>query len=118
MKRFTYGRADTTWDTRCSKFTFSNPKTSDGTYFSVKRVESAIPFLHELMVIDGQHLNRVHVMRLDVLHQSVIGYSNLDHDCAAVIFNVRHTNARRPRPTSTCQRLFGPSNDWQQRARC
>lgn len=74
---------------------FRNPKTSDNTYFSVKRVESAVPFLHELMVIDGQHLNRVHVMRLDVLHQSVIRYSNLDHDCEAVIFNVWH-NKRAP----------------------
>lgn len=86
-----YLRADRhNGDIRCSKCMLRNPKTSDNTYFSVKRVESAVPFLHELMVIDRQHLNRVHVMRLDVLHQSVIGYSNLDHDCAAVIFNVWH----------------------------
>jgi hypothetical protein len=48
-------------------------------YFSMKRVKSTIPLFHTLLVAVWQHLDRVHIVWLDILHQPVFRYGDFSH---------------------------------------
>lgn len=78
------------------------------TYFPVERVKSAVPFFHALLVTGRQNFDRVHIVRLDVLHQSVIGYGHFDHSRVVII----HSTWARLKKRNTMQTLA------QQRCTC